>query len=129
MIFADGRTFLIAFLISVVMWFTVALIAQCVIAALDLDLPICAALLITITGCLGITIPSGPGFVGTFQYFCTLSLRLFDIPKDLGLGFSIVFHAIQMTVITLSGLFYFWKEHLSLRDLADQSQEVEEISA
>ena len=118
-IFADGRSFLIAFLLSLLMWFTVALIAQCVIAAFDLDLPIYAALVITIIVCLGIVIPSGPGFVGTFQYFCILSLRLFDIPKDLGLGFSIVLHAIQITVITLLGLFYFWKEHLSLRDLAD----------
>ncbi|HEY2491600.1 MAG TPA: lysylphosphatidylglycerol synthase transmembrane domain-containing protein [Paenibacillus sp.] len=52
---------------------------------------------------LGIMIPSSPGYVGTFEFFCTLSLGLFMIHSSQSASFSILVHVSQYIPITVIG--------------------------
>jgi len=58
-------------------------------------------------------IPSAPGYVGTFEFFCMSVLALFSIEKNIALSFAIVLHAILFIPITILGMIYFYKEDLS----------------
>lgn len=52
---------------------------------------------------LGIMIPSTPGYVGTFEFFCIFSMSLFGIGPDLAATYSIIVHLAQYIPITVFG--------------------------
>ncbi len=56
-------------------------------------------------------IPSSPGFVGTYHWFCMKSLSLFGIPESEALSFAVISHALNTIPFTIVGLLYFWKEN------------------
>jgi len=127
--FAEGlqvlknRSHLIMVIIfSVVVWLVVASAFEFAIIAFDLKLPIYAAFVLMVILALGVMIPSSPGFVGTYHYLCIVSLALFAISKDVALSFSVVAHASGFIPITLIGLYYLWRESLSLRDLTSKER-------
>jgi len=107
---------------SVAVWLVMASAFEFAIIAFDLKVPIYAAFVLMVILALGVMIPSSPGFVGTYHYLCIASLGLFAISKDVALSFSIVAHASGFIPITLIGLYYLWRESLSLRDLASKER-------
>lgn len=74
--------------------------------AFGLDLPVTAAIFVSVVVHIGVMVPSSPGFIGVFQYLCILSLAFFNVPKEIALSFSVLVHAIQYIPTTLLGLFY-----------------------
>jgi len=67
---------------------------------------------------LGTMLPSSPGFIGTFHYFCIQALLLLGVKdKNLALSFAIVVHLIQYIPESLFGLLFFWKKGFSLREI------------
>jgi len=52
---------------------------------------------------LGIMIPSSPGYVGTFEFFCMLSLALFGFSNNTAASFSVLVHLGQYIPITVIG--------------------------
>lgn len=53
---------------------------------------------------LGILIPSSPGFVGSFHYFCMFALISFGIPEATALGYAIITHLAFYVPVTIWGL-------------------------
>jgi hypothetical protein len=82
----------------------------------DYQLNIPASLVVLVTVSIGIMIPSSPGFVGTYHWFCMQSLALYGVPHSKALSFAVISHALNTLPITIIGLLYFWKENLSLAD-------------
>ncbi len=110
------RILSVAFM-SFLLWSIFALSIHYALLAFNLELPYMGSLfLMSIIG-FGVTIPSSPGFVGTFQASCVVGLALFSVSQSDALSFSIVFHASQYVPVTIVGLIYLWTDHLSLRDL------------
>jgi glycosyltransferase 2 family protein len=67
---------------------------------------------------IGITIPSSPGFIGTFHYFCIKGLLLGGVTdKSLALSYAIVIHLIQYIPESVAGLLFLWKRGLSFREI------------
>ena len=67
---------------------------------------------------LGTMVPSSPGFIGTFHYFCIQALLLLGVKdKNLALSYAIVVHLIQYIPESLLGLVFFWKKGFSLRTI------------
>jgi uncharacterized protein (TIRG00374 family) len=52
---------------------------------------------------LGIMIPSSPGYVGTFEFFCIFSMGLFGIDPSTAASYSIIVHLAQYIPITVLG--------------------------
>jgi uncharacterized membrane protein YbhN (UPF0104 family) len=67
---------------------------------------------------LGLMIPSGPGFVGTFEAAVILSFQFLSgsssVTKDQAVSYAILYHATQFIPITVIGFYYLWKSNLSL---------------
>jgi len=66
---------------------------------------------------LGIMIPSGPGYVGTLEFFGTTALGFVGANPQAALALIVVSHVVQYALVTGLGLVFFAREHLSPRDL------------
>ena len=52
---------------------------------------------------LGIIVPSAPGFVGPYQFFCILALSALGVDEAIALAYSLLFHAAWYVPSTLLG--------------------------
>ncbi|MFC1851674.1 lysylphosphatidylglycerol synthase transmembrane domain-containing protein [candidate division CSSED10-310 bacterium] len=81
-----------------------------------------AVLLVTLVN-LGIMIPSSPGYVGTFEFFCTHTLAIFSVSETVAFSYSILLHFILFLPITLVGLYHFWSLGLTPEEQNPQFEE------
>ena len=66
---------------------------------------------------LGLMVPSSPAFVGVYEYFCVTALALFAIDKSFALSYAVLLHLLQFSLLVGIGMFFLWKENLSLGKL------------
>jgi hypothetical protein len=123
----EGRHLLWAGFHSLVMWTLILAVIQFCFWAMDIrvegrPLPFASAAVVLVVMALGMMVPSGPGFVGTLQFFARKGLEVFSVDDEMALSFSIVYHATQWFPVTFVGLLYLLRENLSLRDVARTSQ-------
>jgi hypothetical protein len=109
------------------MWTLILAVIQFCFWAMDIrvegrPLPFASAAVVLVVMALGMMVPSGPGFVGTLQFFARKGLEVFSVDDEMALSFSIVYHATQWFPVTFVGLLYLLRENLSLRDVARTSQ-------
>lgn len=67
-------------------------------------------------------IPSGPGFVGPYQYAFILALSLASISKDTAVAVAITTQAVMMTPVVCIGMILLWKSHLRLGKVPESSK-------
>jgi len=88
--------------------------------ALNLSISYPQAYLTMAVIALGLMIPSSPAFVGVYEYFCVTALALFAVDKSRALSYAVLIHLLQFTLIVGLGLFFLWKENLSLWKLKEE---------
>jgi uncharacterized membrane protein YbhN (UPF0104 family) len=55
-------------------------------------------------------IPSTPGFIGTYEFFCVSSLAIFSVDKSSALATAVISHGLQYVVVISVGVVsYFWE--------------------
>jgi uncharacterized protein (TIRG00374 family) len=81
----------------------------------SLELPGLGLALVTVN--LGIMVPSGPGYVGTQEFFGTSALGVVGANPQAALALIVMSHAVQYVLVTGLGLAFFAREQLSPRDL------------
>ncbi len=116
-------TTLLSLLVWAIEWgayFTVASAFNLGLSAVQLAAA-CAFLLVVVN--LGIMLPAAPGYVGTFQFFAVSALAVWGVPREPALAVAIVAHLTQYVLVTAIGLFFFGREHISLRSMADVSRD------
>ena len=77
----------------------------------------------TVLICFAVMIPSGPAYFGMFELggkFALLLLVTDD--QSLALGFTLAVHFLQIIPITITGLFFAFKDHISVKQLQEQQQ-------
>ncbi|MEB3198747.1 MAG: lysylphosphatidylglycerol synthase transmembrane domain-containing protein [Candidatus Sericytochromatia bacterium] len=92
---------------------TYALVGQ----AFHLELPLRAFLITMVIVNLGTLIPSAPGFIGTFQLFCWISLGLFAIPKETAVSYGLVLNLLEYLPVTIIGVACLLAMNLSFRSV------------
>jgi len=108
---------------SCAIWVALAASIWAGFGAARLDLPLVAAWTTLGFVGLGVSLPSSPGFVGVIQAAVVTALRLFDVPYDAALSFSLLLHISQFVPVTVWGLVLLFLEHVSLAD-AVRTQDV-----
>jgi uncharacterized protein (TIRG00374 family) len=112
---------------SLCVWLAAVASAWGVIWAFDLQLSFLAAMFITVLVSFSVAIPSSPGYVGPFHAAVSAGV-LFFLPmldKSTVAGIAIVFHLVCIVPITLAGLYYLWKENMSLSEIRHIEEEKE----
>jgi len=114
----NGRVFLPITATSILVWLAPILRAYLCFAALALDLPLMAGVSVIVLVSLGSMIPSAPGYIGTTQYACVISLAIYGVGNNEALAFSVLFHATQLLPNTVAGLLCLWREGMNFGDLS-----------
>ena len=114
------REILIVSCLSILVWTFEGTTFYLGAKALNLFISYPQAYLTMVVIALGLMIPSSPAFVGVYEYFCVTALALFAIDKSLALSYAVLLHFLQFSLLVGLGLFFLWKENLSLRKLKEE---------
>lgn len=85
-----------------------------------------AAIFLLVIVNLGIMVPSGPGYVGTFEAFGKLALLPFGVSTAVATAIPVVSHVAQWLLVTGIGIAFVSAGHMSLRRLEEASQRTAE---
>ncbi len=113
--------FMVCFL-SFMIWFAEATTFYLVACAFHLSISFFGAIFIMGLICLGLIIPSSPGFIGVYEYFSITALQLLSVSKSQAIPYTIVIHSLQFSLIICLGFFFLWKENLSWKQLQSNQQ-------
>ncbi len=120
-IMVDPALLLLGALLSIIIWLIDALAIYLLFLAFGLHLPVAAAFVLMIILIIGIAIPTAPGFIGNWHYFCILGLSLFGIPKTDALTFAIIYHALSIGILIFLGIIFLPFNSFSVADLRRQT--------
>jgi glycosyltransferase 2 family protein len=90
--------------LSLVIWLVDGSICWLVASSLGLGLSLAACVLVVGIGALGTSIPSAPGYVGTYELATSTVARALGVQADAALGFAVMLHGITLLPVALSGV-------------------------
>ncbi len=108
---------------SVFIWLTETTKYWFVMHAFDFEVSFFALMVMTAVVNLATTLPSSPGYVGTFDTPGIKTLTAYGVPESIAASYTLVLHAALWLPITLLGFYYLWREGLTWRDFR-RAQEV-----
>jgi len=112
------RDVLMIFFTSVLIWLTETVKYWFVMHGFGFVVPFYVLMLMAAVVNLATTIPSAPGYVGTFDKPGIEILKGFAVDGALAAGYTLVLHAALWFPITLLGVYYMWRESVSWRDFS-----------
>ncbi len=127
----SGRDMVMIFATSVAIWLTETVKYWFVMHGFGFYVPFYVLMLMAAVVNLATTIPSAPGYVGTFDKPGIEVLEGFGVPRGLATGYTLVLHAALWLPITALGVYYMWRESVSWRDFeaARETREAERSEA
>lgn len=120
-IIADPLLLAVVAALSILIWLVDAAAIYLLFLAFGFQLPITAAFVLMIILIIGIAVPTAPGFIGNWHYFCILGLSLFDIPRTDALTYAIVYHTLAIGIVILLGLVFLPFNRFSVAELRRQA--------
>ena len=110
------RNVLMIFLSSVVVWLLETVKYWFVMHAFDFEVSFFALMLMNGIVNLATTLPSAPGYIGTFDGPGIAVLVLYGVPEAIAGAYTLVLHAALWLPVTLLGAFYMLQEGLGWSD-------------
>jgi len=114
------REVLMVFLSSVVIWLLETLKYWFVMHAFPFQVSFFTLMLMNGIVNLATTIPSAPGYIGTFDAPGIAVLQAYGIEKTLAAAYTLVLHAALWLPITLIGAYYLLREGIKVSDKLNQ---------
>jgi uncharacterized protein (TIRG00374 family) len=108
--------------LSLFIWLVDVLAIHLLLLAFGFQLPVAAAFVLMIILIIGIAIPTAPGFIGNWHYFCILGLSLFDVPRTEALTFAVIYHALSIGLVVILGVAFLPFNRFSVTDLRRQTR-------
>ena len=102
---------------SLLIWLIETLTYWIVMHAFSLNLSFSVLMLMTAVVNLFTTIPSTPGYVGTFHAPGIAILMQFGLPQPIASGYTVVLHIALWLPITLLGAYYMLRQSIGWRDM------------
>lgn len=123
-------TFLELILWTAYLWCVIAAVNTLGLLAFAFALPLLrCGLVVTAIVALAVSVPSAPGYVGSFQFGCKVALDVFGVEASEALAFSVVLHVAQFVAILAAGMYSLAREGVSLRELEEVSKSNVSVSA
>jgi len=92
--------------------------------AFGLDVPFYVSMALVAVTAFLTTIPITPGNVGTFQWIVIgLMKQIYGegLSKEVVVGFSIIFHILNMAPVWITGIFFFIHDHFRVGEIRKES--------
>ena len=120
--FRNGRDVVMVFLTSVYIWLMETAKYWFVMQAfihMDAGFPVPFFVLMLMNGIVNLatTLPSAPGYIGTFDAPGVAVLTAYGVKSSVAFGYTIVLHAALWLPITLLGVYYFRRAQVSWPDV------------
>jgi uncharacterized protein (TIRG00374 family) len=93
--------------------------------AMSIHVPPIASVVLLVLIPLGTMVPSAPAYLGPVQYACILGLGIYGVGKSEALAYSMVFHAHHFFPVTLAGLYFAWRSHITVSDATEPKAEAQ----
>lgn len=122
------RNVLMIFFTSIIIWLLETVKYWFVMHAFPFEVSFFALMLMNGVVNLATTLPSAPGYVGTFDTPGIAVLTLYGVAQDLAGAYTLVLHAALWLPITLLGAFYMLREGLGWSDF-EKATEIQEQEA
>jgi uncharacterized protein (TIRG00374 family) len=122
------RDLLLIFVSSTLIWLTETAKYWFVMHAFPFEVPFTVLMLMTAVVNLFTTLPSTPGYVGTFDVPGIAILTAYGVEQAIATGYTLVLHVALWLPITLLGGFFMLREHLGWGDIdlaADERNRVD----
>jgi len=112
----------IIFFSSTLIWLAETTKYWFVMHAFSFEVDFSVLMLMTAVVNLFTTIPSAPGYVGTFHAPGIAILEQFGVPQALATGYTVVLHAALWLPVTLLGAYYMLRESLTWADMDEAAR-------
>ncbi len=128
-ILTEPVSVLITILYSVLLWAFSGFAGYLIFLAFGLYPQVWAALMILFVTVLAVSLPSSPGYIGTFHAACVIgfqisgSLGMFgqqEVSNSVALSYSVILWSCQYFPVTLLGLYYLKREHLNFSEISKE---------
>ncbi|MGR3173276.1 MAG: lysylphosphatidylglycerol synthase transmembrane domain-containing protein [Candidatus Scalindua sp.] len=110
--------------ISLSIWFLNILLVYVLSYSFNIDLPFLGASFVCVCVSLSLALPQAPGYIGVFHIATQKSLDIFGADLTSAQSYAIVLWAISIIPVTLVGLFFLWKERISLGEIIKQEKAI-----
>ena len=67
---------------------------------------------VVILGSFAVTIPSSPGFIGTYHLAVQGGLTIFGVDPSIGFAYAVLLHFTAVIPITIIGFYFFLNENI-----------------
>jgi uncharacterized protein (TIRG00374 family) len=114
-ILGSPSDFLRALAWSLYLWFVIGLVN--VLGLFAFHLPIESVLTLTAIVAIAVSVPSAPGYIGSFQLGCVVALQMYSVPESEAMAFSLVHHVAQFVATVTAGLYFLWRGNMTFRDI------------
>lgn len=125
----SGRDVFFVFFLSLIIWLIETFFYWFVMRAFPFSISFFTLMMLLGVINLATTLPSAPGYIGTFDAMSIAFLTALGISPALSAGYTVVLHAALWLPITLVGLFFFgregfkWSEGLQSEKIKGESSE------
>jgi len=103
-IMASFKQVIILFAYSVFLWVLFSILTYLFLLAFSIEAPFLVAVTIQVFICLGVALPSAPGFIGTFHAAGRYALALFGVKAVVAVSFATVYHLFTFVLCLVLGL-------------------------
>lgn len=117
------RDLLLIFLSSTLIWLTETVKYWFVMHAFPFEVSFTVLMLMTAVVNLFTTLPSTPGYVGTFDAPGIAVLSAYGVPHAIAAGYTLVLHVALWLPITLLGALFMLFERIGWRDIGNAAEE------
>ena len=111
---------------SIFIWLTETTKYWFVMHAFDFEVSFFVLMLMTAVVNLATTLPSSPGYVGTFDTPGIETLKAYGVRETMAASYTLVLHAALWLPITLLGFYYLYRQGLGWRDFRRAQEAVQQ---
>jgi hypothetical protein len=116
-IFKSAKNMVASVILSPIVWLPAVAMNSLLLASAGIHLSMLVSVLLLVALCIGVALPSAPGFIGNVQFVCVAVLKLFGVPTEQALMFSLIYNACNFVAILANGLVCVFAEGLSFSEI------------
>jgi glycosyltransferase 2 family protein len=105
---------------SVLLWADITILTYILFRPFQIDVSFIGAIFLNVILVFSITLPSAPGFIGTFHWACAASLIFLGVEDNLAKSYAMILWLIGFLPTTALGLVLLWNEGSSLKSLQEK---------
>ena len=108
---------------SVIIWALAVYALDMVLRSFGIFLPVTASMFIMVFLVFAVMVPASPGYVGTYHAACVYGLMAFNIELEKALSVSLLVHGVNFFPVIVLGMYYLWRNKVSLNEVRAKSSQ------